>query len=83
MKTTQLKNDSGRVKKGMVVGTTYLDLLVLAGHCGTAGKTANSLCRFDSPLLLLFAGGPILFLSTIHPQKDRTVIYQLHGSKRQ
>lgn len=84
VKTTQLKDDSGRIEKGVGMGTADLDLLVLAGDHGTAGTATNSLYRFDSRLLVLLAGGPMLSsFSTIDPQKDRMVIDQLHGSRQQ
>jgi len=84
METSQRKNDSGRIKKGMGMGTAYLDLLVLPGHYPAAGPATNGLHRCDNPLLLPLAGGPMLWsVSTIDPQENRLVICRPHGSRQQ
>ena len=81
-KTTQLKNNSGGIEKGVVVGTVYLYFLVPPGHYATAGPAKDGFQRFKGRFLLLFCRRPILPIRASFPKKDLCPIYRLHSMRR-
>lgn len=79
-KTSQFKDNSGRIKKGVGVTATDLNFLIFPGHCTAAGSTINGLDRVDSPLSLRLLDGPILPPVGPSPQENLTVTCLLHCS---
>lgn len=67
----QLKNYSGRVKKGMRMGTPYRDLPVPARYRFAACTAKDGLCRID----------PFLFLVLFRRQTGHTTALLLIGPK--
>jgi hypothetical protein len=82
----QLKNYSGRVKKGMRMGTPYSDLPVPARYRFAAGPAKDGLCRIDSflfPILFRRQTGQTTPLPLIGPKTIAGAMRHLHHNNQQ